>query len=373
MYLPSLIVVLFVAQLNAESNNAEVLYEPCDGGFCVPKHYCPTGRINDIPIHGQNGLITIRVDEENECGDFMMICCKKYNRSLNDECGLSNPQGLVYNVESNLTYAKYGEFPWTVAIFQKSSESNSPELTHVGGGTLIHPRFVLMAAHTLKDSHRYVARVGEWNMNSDAEVYPTQDIEIEKGIIHPSYRQTRTRMACVNNIENDIALAVLKEDVNYMEHIRPICLPKAEDVFISQPCIATGWGLDVRTGQPPTILKRMELNIMSRARCQMPYRELGLPFRLHRSVMCTDEAEDQNICVKDGGSPLACQRDDGSYVLAGITSWRLDAQSDTPGFFVNVTKFVCWIHDTIGEYEELRAEQEDNENKSPEMEIMPVY
>uniref|UniRef100_A0A1Y9IVL4 Peptidase S1 domain-containing protein n=1 Tax=Anopheles minimus TaxID=112268 RepID=A0A1Y9IVL4_9DIPT len=359
MYLRSVVVLLIAVLVNVESNVIDnQTYETCDDGYCLPKHLCPTGKADDGPILEQNRLVAVRVGEENECGDFMKICCKKWERKtrqVNNKCGVSNPQGLVYNVESELTYAKYAEFPWTVAIFEKPSSSDNPELTHVGGGTLIHPKFVLTTAHTLKDSQRYVARFGEWNMNSDAEAFPTQDIEIEEHILHQSYR-----VATI--LENDIALAVLKTNVIYSEHIRPICLPSAQDNFEDQQCIATGWGVDERTDEPATVMKRMELNVISRKDCEMSYRLLDFPYRLHRSIMCGGATDDQNICVKDGGSPLACQRADGSYVLAGIASWRRNcADYLDPGVFMNATRFACWINDTIADREQSNEEVDGND------------
>uniref|UniRef100_A0A182MD55 Peptidase S1 domain-containing protein n=1 Tax=Anopheles culicifacies TaxID=139723 RepID=A0A182MD55_9DIPT len=270
---------------------------------------------------------------------------------------------MVYNVESELKYAKYAEFPWTVAIFEKSSSRNNPALTHVGGGTLIHPKFVVTTAHTLESTRQYVARFGEWDMKSNSEAFPTQDIEIEEHIKHPSYREG-------SMLENDIGLAVLKENVIYSEHIRPLCLPNAQDVFEDQRCITTGWGLDIRTRKLPAVMKRMELDVISRSECQDSYWLLDIPYRLHRSVMCAEATDDQNTCVKDGGSPLACQRSDGSYVLAGVASMGRDCEDgEGPGIFVNVPKFACWINDTIANYEETREVSSDEDTR----EIIKTY
>uniref|UniRef100_A0A3F2Z0Z3 Peptidase S1 domain-containing protein n=1 Tax=Anopheles minimus TaxID=112268 RepID=A0A3F2Z0Z3_9DIPT len=352
MYLRSVVVLLIAVLVNAESNVVlNGTYEACDGGFCMPKHLCPTGKADDGPILEQNRLVTVRVGEENECGDFMKICCKKSERKtreINYKCGISNSEGLVYNVESELDYAKYAEFPWTVAIFEKTSSRNNPKLTFVGGGSLIHPKFVVTTAHKLEKAHQYSARFGEWNMNSDAEAYPTQDIEIEEIIRHPSSQESA-------DDGNDIALAVLEENVIYSEHIRPLCLPSSQDVFENRRCIASGWGVDVRTGQPPTVMKRMVLNAMSRKRCQSVFPELGVPVVMHRTEICAGAVEDQNTCFNDGGSPLACQRDDGSFLLAGMSSWVVNCDRlETPTGFVNVAKLACWINDTIDAYEESR-------------------
>uniref|UniRef100_A0A1Y9IW32 Peptidase S1 domain-containing protein n=1 Tax=Anopheles minimus TaxID=112268 RepID=A0A1Y9IW32_9DIPT len=349
MYLRSAVVLLIAVLVNAESNIVlNGTYAACDGGYCMPKHLCPTGRINDVSNLGPNRLVTVRIGEENECGDFMKICCKNPEQ-INYKCGVSNPQGMVYDVESELTYAKYAEFPWTVVIFQKASSGNNPMLAHVGGGSLIHPKFVVTTAHTLKDSQRYVARFGEWDMESDGEIYPTQDIEIWETIKHPHFRD-------VSPPENDVALAVLKENVIYSEHIRPLCIPSAQDNFDGQRCIASGWGLDVRTGQPPAMMKRMELNVLSHTRCLTSFYLFGLIVMLHDSNKCVSAVQDQNYCFRDGGTSLACQRADGSYVLAGLPSWVLYCNIPAvPAGILDVTKFAHWINETIEEYEEPKS------------------
>ncbi|XP_052891128.1 inactive CLIP domain-containing serine protease A8-like [Anopheles moucheti] len=349
MNFPNIIILLFAAVLSAESKTIIQIPETCVGGYCVPKHLCPQGRANHVANLGLNGVIALEVDGDNECGDFMKICCKESYTNTNTtdfKCGISNPEGLVYQVRSNLTYAKYAEFPWTVAIVETTSSSEQRELTYVGVGTLIHPKFVVTAAHTLKDSHHYVARFGEWNIQSDAEIYPTQDIEVEVHCLYPGYGGKFRHVY-------DIALAFLKEAVTYTEHIRPICIPSEQDVFVGNRCIAAGWGWDARTGQSASIMKRMELKVVHRRRCQMLYQQLDIAIPQEPNVMCAIAEVDQNACMKEDGTPLICQRDDGSYVLAGLALRQLDCdQSDDPAVFVNVAKFAGWLQTSISQYEE---------------------
>uniref|UniRef100_A0A182QQT6 Peptidase S1 domain-containing protein n=1 Tax=Anopheles farauti TaxID=69004 RepID=A0A182QQT6_9DIPT len=265
----------------------------------------------------------------------------------NYKCGSSNAGGLVYEVESNLTYAGFAEFPWTVAIFKTIFEEKEMLLEHIGGGSLIHPKFVLTAAHTVHKPERYIARLGEWNMRSEAEFFSSLDVGVEERIKHPEYRDI-----CTPNY--DIALLVLKRSVVYAGHIRPICLPSPKDLFDGQRCIATGWGVDFRTNKPANIMKRIELPVVPKSQCQLAYRlaDNDNSFRLHCSSMCAG-GEGADTCNKDGGSPLACSRDDGSYVLAGIVSWGLECgRKEAPGVYVDVAKFATWINDTIEEYEE---------------------
>ena len=46
----------------------------------------------------------------------------------------------------------------------------------------------------------------------------------------------------------------------------------------------------------------------------------------------------------DGGSPLACQRQDGIYELAGLVTFGTSCSQDkSPSLFTNVSKHSSWI------------------------------
>ncbi|XP_053680635.1 inactive CLIP domain-containing serine protease A8-like [Anopheles nili] len=309
----------------------------------------------------QDVRVAVRLEEPSECDDPLQVCCDidTSRKNLTSEavsiepaCGIRNSMGLVYNVESNLTYAKYGEFPWTVAIFALVVEPNQVRLELAGGGSLIHPKFVLTSAYTKQEPHKFIARLGEWDLRTEAEKYASQDIEIQEHLIHPNYR-------AADLPENDIAVAVLKRPVEYSAHIRPICLPQRSDVFDGKRCIATGWGKDVRTKNYAPVMKSIEMPVVPRKRCKVLLRvaTANSNFELFDYTICAGGVVDEDTCDKDGGSPLACPTDDGSYVLAGIVSWGASCGlADTPGVYVNVAKYVPWINQKIGEYEEMQTD-----------------
>nr|XP_040236114.2 phenoloxidase-activating factor 2-like [Anopheles coluzzii]A0A1S4H5S2.1 RecName: Full=Inactive CLIP domain-containing serine protease A8; Contains: RecName: Full=Inactive CLIP domain-containing serine protease A8 light chain; Contains: RecName: Full=Inactive CLIP domain-containing serine protease A8 heavy chain; Flags: Precursor [Anopheles gambiae] len=350
-----LVVLLYAQRMivpsSAQNDGSDELQE-CPGGFCSPKYLCPNGTYNEANAQNQE-IIMLRFGEEDVCQDYMQVCCSnatsmRYELVTNNEpveygCGISNPGGLIYQVEGNRTYAQYGEFPWVVAILEAFYSSNEQQFTYVGGGTLIHPRFVVTAAHIFNKTENLVASFGEWDMNRDENVYPKQNIDIDRTIIvHPEYNSV--------GLLNDIALAQLKQNVVYDKHIRPICLPNPTDRFDDQLCISTGWGIEALTSAYANVLKRVDLPVIARASCKKLFAEtrLGPFFRLHKSVLCAGGEEGADMCDGDGGSGLACPNESGAYVLAGIVSWGLSChQQNVPGAYVNVARFVTWINATI--------------------------
>lgn len=77
------------------------------------------------------------------------------------------------------------------------------------------------------------ARLGDYNINSNADLARPKDYAIVERVMHPEYKSTSRY--------NDIALFRLESDVEFSSFVRPICLntvpspdPPAQ--------IATGWG-----------------------------------------------------------------------------------------------------------------------------------
>uniref|UniRef100_A0AAG5DQC7 Peptidase S1 domain-containing protein n=1 Tax=Anopheles atroparvus TaxID=41427 RepID=A0AAG5DQC7_ANOAO len=319
-----------------------VLNSECAGGYCVQKELCPDGSYDETTLQDA-GAISLKVGDG--CQNDSQICCSAAGRfavpeEVSDlsECGVSNTDGYRYESKGNHTHAQYAEFPWTVVIFESSRNSNVKGVA--GAGSLLHPRFVLSAAHIFKQNVEWIARFGEWDLISEKhEVYPTQDINILPNIfIHPEYDK--------ETLGNDIALAKLEREVVYKYHIRPICLPGPNDVFNGQRCISNGWGLDAKTNQYVNIMKRIELPVIPRKTCKQWFRATRLSpfFKLHKSVLCAGGETDADMCDGDGGGPLACRMEDGGYMLAGIVSWGLECnQQNVPGAYVDVAMFSEWI------------------------------
>ncbi|XP_058123655.1 inactive CLIP domain-containing serine protease A28-like [Anopheles coustani] len=157
---------------------------------------------------------------------------------------------------------------------------------------------------------------------------------------HPAYKLVP--------IQNDIAILYLEEKVEYQPHIQPICLPQATDSFDGQRCIANGWG--TVQGTYATIMKKISLPVVPRARCErmLQFAGLGPFYRLPQGFMCAGGEANVDTCKGDGGSPLACKHANGSFVLAGIVSWGIGCGGqDRPGVYVSVSNYVSWINEQM--------------------------
>ncbi|XP_011641802.1 phenoloxidase-activating factor 2-like [Pogonomyrmex barbatus] len=189
-------------------------------------------------------------------------------------------------------------------------------------------------------------RAGEWDTQTKNEIYPHQDREVERVIVHQGFYS--------GALYNDFAILILKTPVEYAENVDIICLPEMNTVFDGSRCFASGWGKDVfgKEGRYQVILKRVDLPIIPHDTCQdiMRTTRLGKYFVLDGSFICAGGEAGKDTCKGDGGSPLMCPlaSDPTRFVQAGIVAWGLGCGDDRiPGVYANVAYARRWIDEQM--------------------------
>ncbi|XP_011180416.1 phenoloxidase-activating factor 3 isoform X1 [Zeugodacus cucurbitae] len=264
-----------------------------------------------------------------------------------NKCGSLNNDRVANGID-----AKLGEFPWSALLLYAEKKP-------LCGGSVITDRFVLTAAHCIRDDLQLV-RLGEHDLSTAVDCAKICQTYEEFGIdpqqkpfIHPDYDDSTKY--------KDIALIKLDRTIDFQtyNHIKPICLPITPSDYNLVPraiLVLAGWGLTEKN-------ERRQAEILQKGLLRFE------PLDVCKELYPLYTVDNSKLCIKSGSNhTVSCQGDSGSpifwktrysvgrfwrwhYTQIGLVSLgfggRCGGLTERPFMYENVTDSLAWLTNTI--------------------------
>ncbi|XP_004535552.1 serine protease easter [Ceratitis capitata] len=349
-----------VEQTTEATTTVAPLPEVCEtvngqNGTCISLIHCePLMKIMQKPEFAEADVKYLNASFCGDAPNFPKVCCPPPVA----EAILPQPPycGRVSGAENDLNaavMANSDEYPWTALLLYKNRKGQT---SFYCGGTLIHERFVLTAAHCLDVERRTynltAVRMGAW-ASAEIEVCkedqipeevgcapPYIDVAVSKVIKHPQY----------DSVNNDLALLRLEHVVPATRYIAPLCLPYEShymaDIFNTPLLYTAGWGLNM-LGQPAQFKMKTPFAVENFANCQKKYLANAVELKSESHTCAVAKKLADNVFLDSGGALMSLTKigKQQAYFLVAVDTLNYEEalQSGFPGVFTHISGYLDWI------------------------------
>ncbi|XP_017078414.2 trypsin epsilon-like [Drosophila eugracilis] len=253
----------------------------------------------------------------------LAFCHRGDSQLLEDDC--FEPSSLDFRITGG--QRAIVNAPFMVGLY------NGTELQC--GGTLINKKYVLTAAHCIRD-YIITVRLGSNYRFCSPVICPYVQHRNVESILHPSFNSK-------DSAYSDIALLKLDKEVTFNANIKPICIVLDEDVNSDgvNKFLAYGWG-NTKQQNSTSYLKFVDLERLPAEDC----------YGTRIGQICAGSPLG-DTCWGDSGGPLVSNfkyRGRQLLVQFGIISFG-NEDCDGNGIYTDVNENKIWIANTVLESE----------------------
>lgn len=226
--------------------------------------------------------------------------------------------------------SQVGAWPWMAALLDSWGEPFC-------GGVLIHPKWVLTAAHCVPDYSGSSNPLGGLRVvlgRNRLSATGGEEIDANRVIPHWRYDEYTS--------DNDIALVRLARPSS--QTLLAVLTPEQESDLAGVGIMAQvlGWGM---TGPNDwnsysDALRQVNVPIVNNETCNAAMEDVT------ENMICAGfETGGKDSCQGDSGGPLFVPDGKEGYMLAGVSSWGFDcAAPGTYGVYTRISRYIEWIH-----------------------------